>query len=224
MNTHAETPQVENENSKDHKQFKSQTALHTCMNTQHSSWPKYFENRLERRASLQAVVGCFEQMGLQSGIKCSGWLNVPNFTRQVIPERRGSIGEWCPNVFVSKYGMHRILETYDTLPPKKIYFLFTALFAVRSNFIPLQFCATHTVVTYKTCLTDEHAPALWYYSEATTNTVHPLFLQNVQTFPKLKYHFCSWMMENTNCAEAILNTSTPAACSRQHSDLNQTRK
>ena len=131
-----------------------------CMNAQHSSWPKYFENRLERRASLQAVVGCFEQMGLQSGIKCSGWLNVPNFTRQVIPERRVEfIGEWCPNVFVSKYGMHRILETYDTLPPKKLYFLFTALFAVRSNFIPLQFCATHTVVRHIQNLLDRRTCA-----------------------------------------------------------------
>ena len=162
MNTHVET-QVENENSNDHKQFQSQTALHTCMgacmNTQHSSWPTYFENRLERKVSLQAVVGCFEQMGLQSGIKCSGWLNVPNFTRQVIPERRGSTGEWFPNVLVSKYGMHRILETYDTLPPKKLYVLFTALFAVRSNFISLQFCVTHTVVRHIQNLLDRRTCA-----------------------------------------------------------------
>ena len=38
------------------------------------------------------VVG-FKHMGLQSGIKCSAWLNVSHIMRQEIPDRRSSIEE-----------------------------------------------------------------------------------------------------------------------------------
>ena len=39
-------------------------------------------------------------MGLQSSFKFIGWLNVSNFTRHGIPDRRSSIGkEWCPKCF-----------------------------------------------------------------------------------------------------------------------------
>ena len=47
-----------------------------------------------------SIVG-FKQMVLQSGFKCSGWLNMSNFTSPGIPDRRSStekLEERYPNV------------------------------------------------------------------------------------------------------------------------------
>ena len=56
-------------------------------------------------------------MGLQSGIKCSGKLNTSNFTRQRIPDRRGSIEkEQCVAALVLVCRMHNIVESEEECP------------------------------------------------------------------------------------------------------------
>ena len=60
-------------------------------------------------------------MCLQSSSKCSGWLNVFNFTRQRIPDRRNGMGKWpmsmCFGLYVHN-AKTRVLESLIHFPHK----------------------------------------------------------------------------------------------------------
>ena len=68
-----------------HTHTHTHSYMHTPADTCHSS------NTLEGMESLLLDVVGFKHVGLQSGFKCSGWLNVSNFMRQRIPDKRSSI-------------------------------------------------------------------------------------------------------------------------------------
>ena len=68
------TPQVVNDINNDYKWFKLQEAKESRL-----AYSTHIHTRMH--TWMHAVVG-FKHMGLQSGFKCSGWLNVSNFMRQ----------------------------------------------------------------------------------------------------------------------------------------------
>ena len=81
-----------------HAHMHTHTHKHTYSHIYHSESNEAIYRRKKKKVEgveiKLAEVG-FEQMRLQGSFQCTNWLNVSNFTRQRIPDRRSGIGKWA---------------------------------------------------------------------------------------------------------------------------------